>query len=229
MSVFPTIRCIQASLGQDKCLPRAIGFPGGSVVKKPPANAGDWGDAVLIPGPGRSPGVGSGNPLQYSCLENPMDRGAWQATVHGVAACQNSWAHIHACTHWLLSSLGLFLNPGIHHQDPWCWPLGWQLWNMLAGASYQRVLGGHRPHSISVAAVSSHTRLSFRRGHICGRKNWNILHLGRKFGAKSWCFPSAWQWKSLRVNTRFCDLSQKQEGTPLYQNKNEAVVRLEFC
>ena len=52
------------------------------MVKNPPANAGDVGS---IPGLGRSPGGGHGNPLQYSCLENPMDRGAWQATVHRVA------------------------------------------------------------------------------------------------------------------------------------------------
>ena len=51
------------------------------VVKNPPANAGDIRDAGLIPGLGRSPGGGNGNPLQYSCLENPMDRGAWRATV----------------------------------------------------------------------------------------------------------------------------------------------------
>ena len=50
-----------------------------------PANAGDTRDAGLIPGLGRSPGIGNGNPLQYSCLGNPMDRGAWRATVHGVA------------------------------------------------------------------------------------------------------------------------------------------------
>ena len=54
-----------------------MGVPGGSVVKNPPANAGDMG---LIPGSGRSPGGENGNPLQYSYLENPMDRGAWQAT-----------------------------------------------------------------------------------------------------------------------------------------------------
>ena len=58
------------------------GFPDGSVVKNPPANAGDPGS---IPGWGRSAGEGKGNPLQYSCLGNPMDRGAWQASVHGVA------------------------------------------------------------------------------------------------------------------------------------------------
>ena len=55
------------------------------VVKNPPANTGDVG---LIPGSRRSPGEGNGNPLQYSCLENPVDRGAWQATAHGVA---KSW------------------------------------------------------------------------------------------------------------------------------------------
>ena len=53
--------------------------------KNLPANAGNTGDAGLIPGSGRSPGGGHGNPLQYSCLENPMDRGAWQATAHGFA------------------------------------------------------------------------------------------------------------------------------------------------
>ena len=59
-----------------------MGFPGVSVVKNPPANAGDAGS---IPGLGKSPGEGNGNLLQCSCLGNPMDRGAWIATVHGVA------------------------------------------------------------------------------------------------------------------------------------------------
>ena len=57
-------------------------FPGGSVVKNLPADAGDSGS---VPGLGRSPGEGNGNPLQYSCLENPMERGAWWAAVHGLA------------------------------------------------------------------------------------------------------------------------------------------------
>ena len=52
-----------------------MGFPGSTIVKNPPANAGDVSDAVSIPGLERSPGEGNGNPLQYSCLENPMDRG----------------------------------------------------------------------------------------------------------------------------------------------------------
>ena len=58
------------------------------MVKNLPANAGDAGDVDLIPGLGRSPGEGNGNPLQYPCLRNPMDRGVWQATVHGVAKSQ---------------------------------------------------------------------------------------------------------------------------------------------
>ena len=67
-----------------------MGFPDGSVVKNLLADAGDIGDASWIPGLGaisglgNSPGRGKGNPLLYSCLGNPLDRGAWQATVHGV-------------------------------------------------------------------------------------------------------------------------------------------------
>ena len=62
-----------------------LGVPGGSVVKNLSANAEDMG---LIPGLGRSRGEGNGNPLQCSCLGNPMDRGAWWAAVHGVAKSQ---------------------------------------------------------------------------------------------------------------------------------------------
>ena len=76
-------------------------FPGGSVVKNLPAKAGAPGDKSEIPGSGRSPGGENGNPLQYSCLGNPIDRGAWWAIVHWVT---NSWM-------WLSTScpLGLFL------------------------------------------------------------------------------------------------------------------------
>ena len=77
---------------KDRSLGRGIleytyirGFRGGSVVKIPPAKVGYVGS---IPGWGRSPGGGHGNPLQYSCLENSMDREAWQATVHRVAKSQ---------------------------------------------------------------------------------------------------------------------------------------------
>ena len=62
-------------------------FPGGSMEKHLPADGGKAGDAGSIPGLGRSPG-GNDNPLQYSCLENPMNRGAWRAIVHGIAKSQ---------------------------------------------------------------------------------------------------------------------------------------------
>ena len=64
---------------------RGLSIPGGSVVKNPPAMAGNAGDSGLIPGSGRSPGEGNGYPLQYACLKNSMDRKAWCATLHGVA------------------------------------------------------------------------------------------------------------------------------------------------
>ena len=63
------------------------GFPGVTVVKNLPANPGDAGNMGLISGWGRPPEVGNGNPLQYSCLENSMDRGAWQATVQRAQEC----------------------------------------------------------------------------------------------------------------------------------------------
>ena len=79
-------------LGEAKELqgnPRELGFPCTSVSKEPACNAGDRGS---IPGLERSPGEEDGNPLQYACLENPMDRGAWQATVHGVVRVWHDWA-----------------------------------------------------------------------------------------------------------------------------------------
>ena len=82
-----------------------MAFPGGSVVKNLPANAGGAGNTGSIPGSGRCPGVGNGNPCQYSCLENSMDRGTWQATVHGVAKSQtrlSTYAAAAAQGHWAL-------------------------------------------------------------------------------------------------------------------------------
>ena len=70
-----------------------MGFLHGTVVKNPPANAGHLG---LIPGLGKSPGEGNGTPLQYSCLENPMDREAWPAIVHRVAKSQTEQTPTHA-------------------------------------------------------------------------------------------------------------------------------------
>ena len=67
-------------------------------TKNLPANAGDIRDESSIPGSGRSPGEGNGDPLQHSCLENPMDRGAWRVTVHGVTKCQTQLSDL-ACKH----------------------------------------------------------------------------------------------------------------------------------
>ena len=74
------------------------------MVKNPPAKAGDEGS---IPGSGRSPGGGPGNPLQYPCLENPMDRGAWGATVHGVAESQTQLGDPTKTTRVSLAACGL--------------------------------------------------------------------------------------------------------------------------
>ena len=74
--------CLTLCDSKDCSLP---GFSVHGIVKNPPPNAGDIRDADLNPGLGTSPGGGHGDSLQYSCLENTMGRGAWQATVHGVA------------------------------------------------------------------------------------------------------------------------------------------------
>ena len=67
-----------------------MGFPGGSALKNLPTNAEDAGDVCSIPGSGSSPGGGHGSPLQCSCLGNPVDRGAWQATVRGIAESETT-------------------------------------------------------------------------------------------------------------------------------------------
>ena len=76
----------------------AQGFPGGSVGNESTCSAGDLG---LIPGSGKSPGEGHGNPLQYFCLENSMDRGAWQAPVHGVTKNQTQLSDTHISNHFI--------------------------------------------------------------------------------------------------------------------------------
>ena len=93
------------------------------VVKNPPANAGDTGDAGSILGSGRSPGGENGNPLQYSCLENSMDRGAWRALVDGLA---KSWTGLSTSTKFISNvfSPNHFLFPGPTHSQSdaeWCW------------------------------------------------------------------------------------------------------------
>ena len=101
------------------------------MVKTPPANAGDTRDTGSIPGLGRSPGVGNGNLLQYSCLGNPMDRGACQATVHGVTKLDMT-EHMRAHTHtqkrkavnFTLICLGFPLSPYPEPTNPVPYHLG---------------------------------------------------------------------------------------------------------
>ena len=124
--------------------------PGGSVVKNLPANAGGVGDPGSIPGLGRSPGGGNGNLLQYSCLENPMDRGAWQATVHGVPKSQtllSDWAYTHT-QRAITNQLGVKeyclnkLRELVMDREAWCaavhgvtksrtWQSAWTEWNWI--------------------------------------------------------------------------------------------------
>jgi len=86
------------------CLVLLTSYPDGAVVKNLPANTGDTRDAGLIPESGRTTGVGNGNPLQYSCLGNSMDRGAWWTMVHG-SAKSRTWLsthkHTHTHAHWI--------------------------------------------------------------------------------------------------------------------------------
>ena len=97
-----------------------LGFPGGAVGKESVCNAGDPGS---IPGLGRSPGEGNGNPLQYPCLENPMDRGAWWATVLGVARVGHDW-----------TTKPTYLSPSIRVMAE----------GHMAGAQYCQVLLGEK-------------------------------------------------------------------------------------
>ena len=125
--------------------PQCAGFPGGAVGKNPPANAGNARDADSIPGSGRSPRGGKGGPLQYSCLENPTDRGAWQAIVQGVPESHTQLRlSSRACltpkdTQWVFSANALFLavlcvgstveSDILQEPHPHVWPsvvrLGW--------------------------------------------------------------------------------------------------------
>ena len=75
-------------MGVKQYRPLTVGFPGGAVIKNQPVNTEDTRDAGSIPGSGRLLGIGNGNQLQDSCLENSIDRGAWQARVHGVTKSQ---------------------------------------------------------------------------------------------------------------------------------------------
>ena len=119
------------------------GFPRGRVVNNPPANAGNTRDTGLIPGSGRSPGEGNGNPLQYSCLENSVDRGVRWATVHRVA---KSWTRLSNVAHthrWVKRYKGMeLMGPKRTQQpyDPKCGPWTSRIcipWELVRNADAQ--------------------------------------------------------------------------------------------
>ena len=127
-----------------------MGFQGGSVIKNLPENAGDTGDMGLIPGSRRSLGVGNGNLLQYSCLGNPTDRGAWRAAVPVVTKCW-TWLsmHTHACIlfHWsvclfLCQYYTILINVAL------CWNPG--AWYLQLCSSFSRLLWLFKVFHVSI-------------------------------------------------------------------------------
>ena len=141
-----------------------LGVPGGLDDKESACNEGHLG---LIPGSGRSPGEGNGNPLQYSCLENPVDGGAWRATVHGVAELDTTeWLHFSFwLTFWLhrVLSLVTIMNRGAFSRgstSSWCW-CNW-------------FCGGLVTESVS------HNEQTCLWGHLSSQSSRTVL--------KHWCF-----------------------------------------
>ena len=128
---------------------------GGSVVKKPPARAEDAGDTGSIPWSGRSPGGGNGNPLQHSCLDNPMDRGAWRATVCGVI---KSWTWL---SDWTLEIATVFYYILIQKYEV----LREECWNFTAG----EIVTGTLIHSFAhFHSLTGHTHAS-KWNYSCAR------------------------------------------------------------
>ena len=123
LCLYPKWKFRKFTLGNSLAVWWLASFPGGSVVKNLPASVGDTGEADLIPEWGSSPGGGNGNPLQYPCPDNPIDRGGWQAAVH---ADERSWMRLshwaHRGTQWLASqsstARGTGLIPGQGTKNP---------------------------------------------------------------------------------------------------------------
>ena len=139
------------------------------VVKNPPANAGDIRDVGSIPGSGRSPGGEHGNPLQYSCLENPLDRGAWWATVHGVEKSQTKLKQLSKPAKTLfgwnyltLKYLTAFI-PNITMNIWWSfkhkWYPGWQ----YQGRAFNNHLPGAREESVTESKLARHMRSQWEK------------------------------------------------------------------
>ena len=149
-----------------------MGFPGGSVGEESACNAGDLGS---IPGWGRSPGEGRGNPLQYSCLENPMDGGAWLAAVHRVAKSQTRLSNKEKKLqyHWILENC-----PWSVWKWLWCLLLWWTSKDFVVS-------------TVTLSIKTSKTTDCFHAWD-CGK--WLLLRKRRKFPVVQWlrlCAPNA--------------------------------------
>ena len=139
--------------------------PMAQVVKNPPANAGEAGDAGLIPELGRFLRRGNGNPLQYSCLENSMDRGAWHTTIHRVAnswtqlserACVHAHTHLHTYTH-------IIIYPrGTHGQ--------------------QKIFGKSNSLTPSLTQYLQHSQRILQHSQMPGHRAGHSSHLGHCLG-----------------------------------------------
>ena len=174
------------------------GFLGGSVLKNLLANAGDTKDAGSIPGLGRSSGVGNGNPLQYPCLENSINRGAWRATVHGVAksqtwlsACVRTHTPTHTYTHTHTDVGGdLWLSPASLSWIPWGHGTRW------SHPSY--TLWTHRV-TVGKQAISLLWVFSFLNGDFYGNLAFELLskHKALSFN-ELWCREPKWKRKHIR-------------------------------
>ena len=159
---------------------------GGTVVKNPPANAGDTGDMGSIPGSERSLGERNGKPLQYSCLGNPIDRGAWawRAIVHGVAKSQtqlSDWAHtrkvydivIHNFVKQCNLNGGSVVKNPPATQEIYVWSLGWEDLLEEKTTTHSNILAWRIPQS-----------------GLTGYSTWVCKELDYKqsWAPKNWCF-----------------------------------------
>ena len=142
------------------------------VVKNPPANSGDLREVGSIPGSGRSPGGGNGDPLQYSCLDNPMDRGAWQATVHGFAKSWtwlSDWAHVRCgfgLSIWSVTSLtaieNTYLRRFLLQSVPWEKENHIDISELSCFASTSSKLGGYMKLQSKLNSLQQFTRFDVK-------------------------------------------------------------------